>query len=78
LRARARALRLLPRRRRSGFYVDGRLRSYPEGYTIAGLGPPDDWTAPGQARRAAAPARDEPHDERFCHHQPRQAGSPGA
>jgi hypothetical protein len=69
LRARARVLRFLPRRRRPGFYVDGALRSYPRGYTIAELGPPDGWVAPGQPRRPAPP-RDEPHDERFCHHAP--------
>jgi hypothetical protein len=43
LRLRAGALRLLPRRRKSRYYVDQPLRSYAGGYTIAELGPPDDW-----------------------------------
>jgi hypothetical protein len=68
LRLRAWALRFLPRRRSPGFYVDGKLRSYPGGYAISDLGPPDDWTAPGQEQRGAprAPAADD--DDRFCHH----------
>lgn len=43
LRTRARALRLLPARSRSALYCQGSLRSYPEGYTIPRLGPPEDW-----------------------------------
>jgi ER-bound oxygenase mpaB/B'/Rubber oxygenase, catalytic domain len=43
LRLRARALRLWPRRRKPGYYVDKPLRSYVNGYSVAELGPPDDW-----------------------------------
>jgi hypothetical protein len=61
LRLRARVLRWLPRRRRSGFYVDAKLRSYPKGYAIADLGPPDDWKTPAIDETATS-------DARFCHH----------
>jgi hypothetical protein len=65
LRLRARALRLLPKRRREKYYVDKRLRSYPEGYAVSELGPPDDWRPP-----RALPAEDTngANDPRFCHH----------
>ncbi|HET7506636.1 MAG TPA: oxygenase MpaB family protein [Kofleriaceae bacterium] len=43
LRLRARALRWWPRRRTSGYYVDRPVRSYVDGYSVAELGPPDDW-----------------------------------
>jgi hypothetical protein len=43
LRLRARALRGWPRRRKSSYYVDRPLRSYIDGYSVAELGPPDDW-----------------------------------
>jgi hypothetical protein len=52
LRLRARALRLLPRRKTARYYADKPLRSYQHGYTIAELGPPDDWSA--DADRAAS------------------------
>jgi hypothetical protein len=67
--ARAHALRLVrPLRRWPGFYVDGRLRSYPQGYTIPDLGPPDDWKPPGKKHPAPPPAADAPRDPRFCYH----------
>lgn len=68
LRARARALRLLPNRFSTGFYVDGRLRSYPRGYSIPDLGPPNDWTPPGRKAREPRPADTGAPDGRFCHH----------
>jgi hypothetical protein len=43
LRLRGRALRLLPARRDSALYCEGSLRSYPKGYELAQLGPPEDW-----------------------------------
>jgi len=50
LRLRARALRCRPPRRTPDYYVDRPLRSYASGYTVAELGPPEDWTG--------APVRD--------------------
>jgi hypothetical protein len=46
LRLRARALRWAPPRLRPASFVDGPARSYPRGYRIADLGPPDDWRRP--------------------------------
>lgn len=51
LRLRARALRMWPRRRTPGYYVDKPLRSYVDGYSVAELGPPDDWRAGGPDHR---------------------------
>jgi len=56
LRLRARALRIWPRRRRPAFHVDRPLRSYPAGYTVPELGPPDDWTAERGAATRPSPA----------------------
>jgi hypothetical protein len=41
LRLRGRGLRLFPPRRKPRIYMAGRLRTYPQGYEIADLGPPD-------------------------------------
>jgi hypothetical protein len=52
LKLRARALRYLPRRKAARYYADQPVRSYPHGYTVAELGPPNDWSA--DADRAAS------------------------
>jgi hypothetical protein len=59
LKARARAMRWLPARRRAKFFVDGRIRSYPNGYAPEQLGPPDDWKPPRTA--ASRQPRDLPN-----------------
>jgi hypothetical protein len=41
LRARARALRVLPKRRRPRIRTTQSHRSYPRGYRLSDLGPPD-------------------------------------
>jgi hypothetical protein len=53
LQARAAALRWFPPRRRPYLYVEQRHRSYPRGYTISDLGPPD-FVATMRARQADA------------------------
>lgn len=45
LRVRARALRFAPPRRRPATFVDNPIRSYPRGYAIEDLGPPESWDA---------------------------------
>lgn len=51
LRVRARALRFAPPRRSPATFVDSAIRSYPRGYSVEDLGPPEGWDA---RRRAMA------------------------
>jgi hypothetical protein len=57
LKARARVLGWLPKGFSTGFYVDGPLRSYPSGYEIEDLGPPDDWRPPRRQRAPETPEK---------------------
>jgi len=55
------------------FYTDGPIRSYPDGYALNDLGPPDDWSDRDGIRgadRLRTAGRD---DQRYCHHDIRPA-----
>lgn len=66
LRARGKLASRLLRRREPRFYMDGNVRSYPRGYAIGDLGPPEAWYE-GQREKRAARGRREA-DPRYCTH----------
>ncbi len=57
------------RARRTGrFYMDGPVRSYPEGYALTDLGPPEDWHDADRTSRRKRVRATKAKDPRYCHH----------
>lgn len=76
LRVRGRLAARFAQRRAPRFYMDGAVRSYPQGYAIADLGPPESWYRGTRSRGRAH--NEQAADPRFCHHPPRGDEADGA
>lgn len=57
------------------FYTDGGIRSYPDGYTLRELGPPEDWRREGAAGARKAVRAVDRKGDRYCHHVDAIAGA---